>query len=1036
MHNSISKKLLAGALSVMMVLSLVAPSGAQAASSYSFKQKSGLSKLTADKAYTYYVKGVKSTQYVKVARTYKDVLVKKGDTVVKKTTKVKGTGKTITLKVTAPDKVANYKNTLKVKVYNKKTNKLVKTLKRTATIKVKKLKVTSVESASTSGKYLIAKFSKKLDSLKVADVTIRQKDTQELLGVEAVNLSSDGKSATIALVGDEKANNFVNNNVTYTFSVTKNSVTASTDFSIDGVYAEYPVVGSDVSKKQITIETTEYDAQAQAWNSVPVQITIPSSITVDYQEVLGRTISVWYNANYEATKVVLAKENVIDGAFKVVVDSDKQVAYLENVATGDKYYTQNLTRGSLYATELVEILKDTQDNKDYCYNDGATDGATFASARLVLNANKTIRTITALRNTTGSIMVGEVKTNSVIGTDKATEVNFKDYTITKDGKTIALNDLKEKDVVFYNATYKYAFVYNNVVTGKLTAAYDKQFKFNDKLYNYTAQYAKEKVGFKDADKDYMTALIKGGKDVTIYFAKTGNAAYVEGETGEVVTETETKNYVLKGDAKAYKSALDGYVKLSLSDGENDSTQNIDLDSLKSITYNNGTKNYTYTIGELEPIADYSKAAAGDKVYVKEFAVEYTSESDITVTANLAKKAGSAWGAAAGTVPLIDTNAASNKDLVDKDLITITTEKKTGTIVGLGVASGAKPTADINAGSKVVTTNTAAVLTGTLQLAGTTPVYFIGATKVTKTTYEKLTGVLDDAKTTVYANASHADVVAIVVDGAEDDAANYITKEMVVSTVATNDGKLADVTGFIGTEEVKGLAIKDDVACSAAIKAGSVVTLKLTADGKTIVSIALATATDAKLLDATSVKTGDKTFTHAGNGYELASTVTPTIVKVVDEGKASAHVELMSFADLQTLTVKDAVVVSMLDASTTYVDTIVVYPEGTNTAATVYANYTAAKTLIETAANEVKVANCGFVCTATANTFDSQKTACIAAVKAINTNALADCTVTVAMKAGETFSSALNATNNIVVTVSKDGYSKVYNLAVVNPAAYN
>ncbi|SFQ51455.1 hypothetical protein SAMN02910358_02590, partial [Lachnospiraceae bacterium XBB1006] len=55
MHNSISKKLLAGALSAMMVLSLVAPTGAQAAAKYSLTQKSGLSTVKADKAYTYNV---------------------------------------------------------------------------------------------------------------------------------------------------------------------------------------------------------------------------------------------------------------------------------------------------------------------------------------------------------------------------------------------------------------------------------------------------------------------------------------------------------------------------------------------------------------------------------------------------------------------------------------------------------------------------------------------------------------------------------------------------------------------------------------------------------------------------------------------------------------------------------------------------------------------------------------------------------------------------------------------------------------------
>ncbi|MCR5624800.1 MAG: hypothetical protein K6G11_06095, partial [Lachnospiraceae bacterium] len=65
MHNSISKKLLAGALSVMMVLSLVAPTNSQAASKYTLTNKTS---VKAGTTYKYQLKGVKTSQYVKVTR--------------------------------------------------------------------------------------------------------------------------------------------------------------------------------------------------------------------------------------------------------------------------------------------------------------------------------------------------------------------------------------------------------------------------------------------------------------------------------------------------------------------------------------------------------------------------------------------------------------------------------------------------------------------------------------------------------------------------------------------------------------------------------------------------------------------------------------------------------------------------------------------------------------------------------------------------------------------------------------------------------
>jgi len=132
MHNSISKKLLAGALSVMMVLSLVAPTNAQAASKYTLTNKTS---VKAGVTYKYQLKGVKTSQYVKVTRNVSGETVKYNKKSVTKNTKIKGTGKTLKLYVNYGEKNKNYTGKVTVMVYNKKSNKVVKTIVEKASVK-------------------------------------------------------------------------------------------------------------------------------------------------------------------------------------------------------------------------------------------------------------------------------------------------------------------------------------------------------------------------------------------------------------------------------------------------------------------------------------------------------------------------------------------------------------------------------------------------------------------------------------------------------------------------------------------------------------------------------------------------------------------------------------------------------------------------------------------------------------------------------------------------------------------------------------
>ena len=230
------------AFAMVVTLVSVAPTTASAAS-YSISGKTSIKQGT---TYTYTVKGVKKTQFIKVTAA-KGVTVKYGSTTVKKSTstaaakKVNGTGKALKLKVTASDKIKNYKTKLTVKVYNKKnTKKAVKTLNKSATVKVTALKISKVENAasgSTYTNYIRVYFNKALSSLKASEIEIRETASSELKDVEKVTLASNGKSALLQMLGTSDNNNYnaIMYNTPYTLTVTQSGVTASYSFTVDAI---------------------------------------------------------------------------------------------------------------------------------------------------------------------------------------------------------------------------------------------------------------------------------------------------------------------------------------------------------------------------------------------------------------------------------------------------------------------------------------------------------------------------------------------------------------------------------------------------------------------------------------------------------------------------------------------------------------------------------------------------------------------------------------------------------------------------------
>ena len=203
MHTSLSKKLLAGLLSLVMVLSLVAPStSAQAATKYSLTDKKS---VKSGVTFKYELKGVSKGCYVKVTRNVSGEKVVYNKKELTKTTKINGTGKTLNLYVTYGEKDENYTGKFTVKVYGKKTNKLYKTLVETVTVKVPEKEEPQpdepvVEEAAlvsleaTGAKKLTATLSKEA-TVTAADLVVKKGN----ITVTPADVTVDGTKVVITL---------------------------------------------------------------------------------------------------------------------------------------------------------------------------------------------------------------------------------------------------------------------------------------------------------------------------------------------------------------------------------------------------------------------------------------------------------------------------------------------------------------------------------------------------------------------------------------------------------------------------------------------------------------------------------------------------------------------------------------------------------------------------------------------------------------------------------------------------------------------
>ena len=286
------------------------------------------------------------------------------------------------------------------------------------------LALISVEAADLdTRKVLIAYFSEPVGDLQPGDIQIRRVSDNRLNTVENVIMSSDKMTATLQLVGYASQNvQGLNANVEYNMIVTNNGQTASKVFTIPGVWAEAVVTDVDSSKNQIKL-----------WNTL---FTLGDDIEVDFNEILGRTVTVEYDKNMTIQEFTLLDEAVIYGAFEL--DDDN----IKDQATGDKYPIAYTTTGSIYAS--IENNLDGEGE--------LLDGNKVDYAKVVLNGNGSVRSIVSITDFENVVYVAGVSGTDLLNV-KGTATTLKDYNIIKDGLTITIDDIEAGDVVFTKTSH-------------------------------------------------------------------------------------------------------------------------------------------------------------------------------------------------------------------------------------------------------------------------------------------------------------------------------------------------------------------------------------------------------------------------------------------------------------------------------------------------------------------------------------------------------------------------------------------------------
>lgn len=769
---------------------------------------------------------------------------------------------------------------------------------------VAEMAIVQVERLTDSGKFLEVLFNKPLTSLEASEINIRETDTLKRVGVEKVALASDGLSATITLLGDETTvtpsyTPFVEALTDYTFSVTKEGKVTSTVFNLDAVAPNQVVRSIDAKENKINGRKLAKD------------------VKVDFEELQGRTVTYWYDKDGFITRINLIKEEVkYDGVtFKVNTTDGYLYAH---TATEGKAYRVKLTNiaasGSPVQLGLASFLEKGKAATSIADTDLV--GKKYEYAKLVFDKQGQVASVVVIPSFDNQLLVETVK-DSVISGNKE-ELNLKDFTVIKDGKTITTSDIKAGDVVFYNSALKIAEVYNNSITQKIQAVYAGEFKINDKVYTFADAQTISNGKVVGLTQKGIEALEASEKPVTVYFDRNGEVSMVTGEEGVVVTST-TGNYLTK-DATSYDFKGKPYLALTTQKTTGTAvTEEISVEGLSKITIP------TAKVFEVDEVDPNAKLLGSTPAYVGGFIVKNIN----TGTAEVFYKAVNADGDMLDATGVVTTVAADQATVsvstvanLGKGKVVDLTKNDKDVVKEINLKASANLSNDATLDSKV--------LNG-LQVSSSTPVFVKNKNNtITSTTWgeldKKITKIKSGAGVQVSATqkangTAGSDVAYVVINSANlEGPTESTTSEAVVADVRYNtDGEVAYLKlGVNGTIKEYDLSLINSKKVQLTV--GQVVQVDINKTTGKVQEVVTDAAPSGTLLAGT-VKVGAGTFNIGSTNYTKAESGI-NVYEIVGQG-SNKTIETRSFSDLAQLKSDNQVSYSMLGTSIEYVDTIVI-----------------------------------------------------------------------------------------------------------------
>ncbi len=745
------------------------------------------------------------------------------------------------------------------------------------------LKIVSVSSLTDDGRYLEVKFSNAVTSLNKSQVSVANSKTLARVGVEAVELGFDGKSATITMYEKDAS----------TGANPKDEIERLTDYTVT-VVADGKVVSFTFQRPGYTEgRITDVNIEKRTFTAGGRTINVPKTAKFDFQASLGSDIRVWFNKDLDLMNVVVDDSTVVTDGLEVTKTDGAENGKVEITAGVEYTLADTFT---FYLNDAVAAI--------------GAKGVEYDYAKLFFDSNGDVEFILAYNwDTVNPFVVKEMDADVAISYDN-TELDLEDFIIMKDGKTITTADLKEGDMVYYsqasNGGDGVAEVYNNSVSGEITAVYFDKIKVSGKNYTYlgVTQYL-DGDDFKAVDSDAAEEFQAGG-DVKLYLNRLGDVVFMSGTQGVVDTNTLTAHLIDGAVYYADGVSTRGKVELDLVDEKGDEhSYSFRIDTLDMITSPAGTE---YEVG---------KNLYG--VEIEKFGVIIATGQVVALDSNgdVIKADGTTSATWTDGYPIVDLDLVA----ADNMLINVSTNDS-GSVKELEFfaaaktldVSGANPNLELDDtyalatdGNKYRLQSDTLVFDGSDGFSGT---YKPDADDITVSKWADLKNAgyeITDAD--IYVDSDGNVDYLVVKQTTADDTSDI--NAVITAVLKNTDNKVIEITVLIDGKEVT-YAV-DKVTSSASIAKGKSVIITVNDNSDLVEAIATTTLVSG-VVDVAGINVTDKKISVGGTWYTLVSGAD------VYDALDTSDVVIEQFRDIKA---GDTVSLLLDEVGTTFVEVITI-----------------------------------------------------------------------------------------------------------------